>query len=348
MQIPAQKVFVGLVVVIVLVATSCGPSESTDARSPRIDVENDGVPTVSTSEPQDVATEIEGAPEASSTMPQNDGPASTEATSVAPPPEMPDLVGRTVADANRILADLGYDQPAITERESLEPTGTILTQVPTGGRPITGTISVIVAVPIMPMPDFVDGSLSEAEDWAQERGLEIATEAELTADVAAGTVLDQLPVAGTQPGAQILLTVAEEPVLLDLANYPYVDRSRFSSSKEINMNGGLFPSTPVFELSRAGSSAYVDFDLGRDWQVLRTQLGVTDQGSIDSVVIVEFIADGKTIATETVSFGSLTEVELDVENVLRLRITAQNVSGRISQTGMGNAVLIGGAAEPTG
>lgn len=266
----------------------------------------------------------------------------TEAVETTDPPEveMPDLVGQTEAEARAALSDLGVEEPSVTSRESFEAAGTVLEQVPSEGRLVTGTVSLVVAESIPPLPEFVGLAIAEVRSWAEPRGIDVREETRLTTDESGGIVLEQIPAAGSQASQELIVTVAEAPTIVELANLGAVNE-RCYRVDEISMNGTLFPQAPVFTDC---DNFFAEYNLSRDWRTLKFTIGLNDNLSADGAVQVEIVVDGQSIYNETVVFGATTEVELDVTDGLRLQIVGTQLSGLRTNLGLGDAQLLGGSS----
>ena len=271
-------------------------------------------------------------------------PVQTTATTEPAPIEMPELIGLTEAEARVELTNLGLDEPAITSRESFEPPGTVLEQVPSEGRAITGTVSLVVAESIPPMPTFVGLVIADVRAWAEPRGITVREETRLVTDESPGTVLEQVPAAGAEASQELLVVLAESPTILDVTNLTAVDNSCFDT-EDIEMNGNLFPETLVFKaVYRTCGSGFVAYNLSRDWSALQFTLGLDDRHSSDAAVQIEITADDQIVYTNTVVFGETIDAEVDVTNVLRLQISTAKLSGGATRLGLANLRLLGGSA----
>lgn len=269
---------------------------------------------------------------------------STTTTKPEPIP-MPDLVGMTDTEARAALADLGLDEPTIQTQESFDPAGLVLEQVPTAGRDVAGAINLVVATSVQPMPDFVGSTIADVRAWATERDIDVHTESELTDQLPSGQVVTQTPAPGAQPSQEIIVTVADTPVIVDLVDLGWLD-SYQAYKEDIEMDGNVFPETII--LASRYKTPWATFNLSRDWSTLKVDLGLSDVHAFNAVMQVEIMADGEVIYSDTVAFGAMQPVELDVTDVLRLSISAAQVQGGSTWVGLGNARLIGGAATTGG
>ena len=332
---------------VLFVVSSCGALEgdtetevgSAPASGVETDESTDGDQPVEQSDESDESDD--GAAASSTTVQQESS--STTASTAPPVVEMPDLVGQTETQARTALSGLGIAEPSVETKESFEPPGTVLDQVPMPGTAVSGTVSLIVAVSVSPMPDFVDSRIADVRAWAGDRGIEVRTETELTDEIPPGQVVAQIPGPGAQVGQEIVVTVADAPVIVELADFGWLSEEE-GHRGEIQMNGQIFPDTIYLRWYRASStSRWVTYNLSRDWTTLKADLGLSDEHSARAVVQVEIKGDDEVLYSEAIAFGSLTPIEIDVTNVLRLVISATQVDGGSTRLGLGDARLIGGA-----
>ena len=295
-----------LLAAIALLAISCGSlADTSDAEGTAAEgggTANGNSASSDDADPTEDPDDTQPDDDAASTEPV----VTTEVTEPAPI-EMPDLIGLTEAEARSELGDLGLDEPAIQTQESFEAAGTVLEQVPSAGRVITGTISLVVADAVEPVPDFVGQPIAEVRRWAEPREIEIREELRLDTDARNGTVLEQLPVAGAAASQELVVTIAETPTILELGNLTPVGENCYRV-EDLPINGTAYPSTPrllvrSFSSCSGSRSAQVSFDLSRDWSSLRFTTGLHDRMSSNAVVQLEILGDGTSLLSETVVFG---------------------------------------------
>lgn len=314
---------IAMIAALALLAAGCGSGSDGAAASSDAETAESGETTITTS------TE----------------PSQESSTTDAEPILVPDMIGMTDTEARAALSSLGLDDPTITKKESLADPGTVLDQVPLPGKTAGGSIDLVVAERIAPMPDFVGEPIAVPRSWASDRGIEMRTETRLTQEAAEGTVLEQVPAAGAEVGKEILVVTAETPITLDLVSLGSTDYES-ASPGDLEMNGTLYLNAYKFEISSYRdytSTGYLDFNLSRDWQTLELTLGIDDNDGASSSALVEFSIDGQVALSTTVAFGSTIPVSLDVTNVLRLRVSVKALSSTdYFNLGLGNAQLVGG------
>jgi hypothetical protein len=71
--------------------------------------------------------------------------------------------------------------------------------------------------------------------------------------------------------------------------------------------------------------SYLEYDLGRKYKRLETQMGLSDVSVSSAVVKVEIFADNIKLLDQTVRFGESVPVVLDVTNRLRLRVQVTDI-----------------------
>jgi serine/threonine-protein kinase len=140
-----------------------------------------------------------------------------EVAKAAPEPattEVPDVVGRTVADARARLRAVGL-RSTVTRVESSEPRGTVLVQSPAAGAEARDGATVRLRVSAGPaqasVPDVTGLDEQSARQQLQAAGFEVEVLDEPTDDPARdGTIVAQDPEGGVraEKGALVTLTVA--------------------------------------------------------------------------------------------------------------------------------------------
>ncbi len=335
---------------LALVAAGCGQLQSDDQEVSTDDPTGAATPAAPGSDDTDAASNDDGDTDSGETADDNADAAveqsSTTATTAPPAITMPDLIGMSETNARSALSALGVEDVSLETRESFDPPGTVLDQVPSADRIISGSVTLVVAESIQPMPDFVGQPIADARKWAEERNVELRTEVDLTDDTPAGQIVAQIPSPGAEVSQEIVVTVADAPVTVDLADYGWLEKSN-AFLGEIEMNGSIFPNTAYIALRSSSSSrktGWISYNLSRDWSTLKMDLGLSDELSSSAIVQIEISADSELIYSDTIAFGALQSVELDVTGVLRLAVVATVVEGQETQIGLGNARLIGGAA----
>lgn len=271
------------------------------------------------------ATESQGGSSSS----QDEETTTTEAEELT----MPDLLGMTEDEARAELIDLGVDEATISveEQESLEDAGTIIEQVPSDGTEITGgTISLTVATPIGPMPDFVGQPIAEVREWAEERGLTIRETTVLDDTLAEGEVISTTPEAGQPPSAEIAVEVASLPIVGAIADLEVTQNEgcyNFDTG-EASVNGDFLEASLVIQPYRdSDRRCSIEYDFGRDWEQLKGTIGLEDSSDTATKMRLQIYGDEKELLNTVTEFGTSTPLDLDVTGVLRVKIVVTHLAG---------------------
>jgi serine/threonine-protein kinase len=127
---------------------------------------------------------------------------------------VPLVIGKTEADANRVLADAGLKVKKTEVQDEVNPAGQVTAQDPLANAAVkknsTVTISVSSGAPIQEVPDVRGRTLDAANDVLTTAGFRVSTTA-VNSDKVPNTVLDQQPAAGDRKpkGSTITLTVSK-------------------------------------------------------------------------------------------------------------------------------------------
>jgi eukaryotic-like serine/threonine-protein kinase len=126
---------------------------------------------------------------------------------------VPNLMGLSAADAQRMAESLGLEIEVLGEQETTDARpGAILEQTPGPGNrvPISSTVSVVLAAGrALTMPDVVGYSLDTVQEGLENEGLLLQIQ-EVRDTEAAGTILEQEPEPDSQirVGSPVTLTVS--------------------------------------------------------------------------------------------------------------------------------------------
>lgn len=260
-------------------------------------------------------------------------PEAAAVSTTAPEPEeveMPDLVGMTEDEARADLADVGVEDGDIEveEQESMLDPGSVIEQVPSAGSAVSGSVNLIIAVPVPEVPDFIGADISEVRDWADERGITVVETEVLDDEQDEGAVVKTTPAAGADPAVELAVDVVVAPMTQALAGLEPADTANCQvETGDADLSGDVYPDSIqlVTDTYREGI-CQVDYDLGRDWTSFKVAVGLRDDAPTASRVKITVIADGDELFNETMNIGTARDLDLDVSGVLRLTLFAQRVS----------------------
>jgi hypothetical protein len=258
---------------------------------------------------------------------------------------MPELVGMQEDHAIEILESVRISDPQIEELASLKPPGEVLKQLPSSGSSIRGPVTLTIAVPPPPMPDYTGERVGDARAELEAWGVSVVEESELNHDRPSGEVIGSTPKFGDEIGAEVVLRVAVAPVIGTLEeNVPEVAWESFSSRDydSIHINGNLYENS-VYSSGWAdpGDVAFVEYDLGRDWEILEAAAGLLDDSGSDQGGRFRVILDGSVIWEQDVEFGNTADISINVSDGLRLRLEAVSLEEGFVGLGWGNVRLLG-------
>jgi serine/threonine-protein kinase len=130
---------------------------------------------------------------------------------------VPDVVGfNSPADARKALEDANLILGRITEEQSDQPEGTVLSQTPEAFEQVDAgsSVDIVVSNANVEVPNVVGRSDAQARSALFDRGFEVAYgPEEETTQFAPGTVVRQSPAAGdlAKKGSTVTLVLAKEP-----------------------------------------------------------------------------------------------------------------------------------------
>lgn len=129
--------------------------------------------------------------------------------------EVPDLYGRDLVEAQRILSNLQLSYTVVSQQYSDNEPNTVIDQDPPAGRQVRASREIALTISKGPeyadVPNVIGQTLREAEIQLQNAGFVVGTVNRVFSDQSLDTVLDQNPLGGTQlrRSTPIILTVSD-------------------------------------------------------------------------------------------------------------------------------------------
>lgn len=207
---------------------------------------------------------------------------------------------------------------------------------------------------ISTMPDLVGLKLGEAREKLPE-AMDVEIVEQVDQSTADGTVLSTEPAAGAAVDGKVKLVVARPAVTV------YMDELKPSA-------GGWSSSGDALSVGMAGKqylhglgsyvdtssctreSRFVEYNLSKGFRRMNATAGIADSSrSTDLKIQLEVFADGRQITRQAIDFGKVVDLDLDLTNVLRLKIQWIVTSSQDTCYGnlfaLGEAKLLGLASE---
>jgi len=123
-------------------------------------------------------------------------------------PPLPSFVGQQFAAAQGAAAQGGYQLQQVLDTSSTQPQGTIISQSPLPGTPITKgevvTVHVSNGPPMVPIPDVTNQPVAQATQILQQAGFQVQV---TTGVLGSGTVTSENPTGQAPKGSTITLVV---------------------------------------------------------------------------------------------------------------------------------------------
>lgn len=306
------------------VATVDGDDVEAPAVEPQPSVESADEP-ASTASPEPEAT---ATPTAEPTAEPE--PTATEVPALV---DVPAVTGSTAADADAALTQAGLAVEVVEEPIAGDP-GRVLSQDPAGGtelapgEPVTITVSAAVET-----PDLTGLTAAEARSQLTALGADVTEERSYSPDATTGEVLSQSADPGSPLPAELTIQVGQGPGGIFLEEFSTVDSEQISSSWQFgngDINGETYLHTLRMSLrgDRTSSSLWMEWNLSRDFDRLRTVAGYNDVSSGEHRIRLQIYGDGVKLHESDYTLGDELPLEIDVSNVLRLRIEAARISDR--------------------
>jgi hypothetical protein len=257
---------------------------------------------------------------------------------------VPDVVGDDIEDAQARLEDMGF---AVSTSESTNAgfPGEVLEQDPQPGveLPSGDTVQLSHAA-AADMPDLIGSMLDEAQEALESYGVRVTSSKLYDKTTEPGTVVEQIPSPGLPIERQAELVVADGPASLPLRRIDYVDATNVQWVETVGMDGTTYLrniGTYYLDASRSHrTTAYVEFNLSRDFDTLQTVLGFDDNAPSSAIVRAEIFADGQKLEEHDLRLGTAIPLEIDIRDVLRLRVEWTALEGEPTSL-LGDPQLLG-------
>ncbi len=282
--------------------------------------------------PTTSAAASSSAPPTSSASPTSRSSTIATSSSVSVPKVMPDLTGKTLSDAQAALAPYNV-QIKTANKIDAAPAGTVIEQSPVAGAQFAQVITLTVSTAPATVPDVTGKTYSDAEEQLTKLGFEVKESPIFDQQKADGLVTGQNPPAGTGNVAEVTLDVVRRPVVTYLADMEPVDKDTlygFNSDGATKANGKSYSHGLLVTPVPSGSVGTIEYDFSRQYRKLTGELGLDDKSDSAAIGKVEIYGDGRQLLAQDVPFGQTIPVDLDVTDVLRLKVTVATVDGKSS------------------
>ena len=101
----------------------------------------------------------------------------------------------------------------------------------------------------------------------------------------------------------------------------------------IKINGTVYENAASWDFGCGNAGAW-EFDLSRSYKKLTAVIGVDDGAVSTDQVTVKLLADGNAIGQASTQLGKPVPIEVNLENVLRLRVEfSRNSTTCVAETG---------------
>lgn len=245
-----------------------------------------------------------------------------------------DVAQETDAAAGPTTEDPGAE-PTTAEPTTSEPT----TAEPTTSEP-TDEPAETTQEP-QTMPDVVGATLTSAR--ADLRGVTIEVEETLDPDATDKEVIAQSVTAGQEWPEAVTLTVARQPVTVYVDSLSTVDSYALGQDTS-ELDGESYPRS--LASGSWSESGYSEWNLSRGYRHLVATVGRSDDAEhAEEQVQVEVFLDQRKAWSERVVLGEPVEMDIDVTDVLRLRIEFTSLNDRAAYLVLGDIHLLGLASE---
>lgn len=257
--------------------------------------------------------------------------AGTTASSIPVPKVMPDFVGQTQSAAQATLSQYNVQIKTVNKIDA-QPAGTVIEQDPVAGASFAQVVTLTVSTAPATVPNVTGKTFAEAQQQLTKLGFAVKENPIFDQKLADGLVQAQNPPADTANVAEVTLDVIRRPVVTYLADMEAIDSDGFRSANvgTAKSNGKSYSHALVLEPSEYATLGVREYDFSRQYRQLKGDLGLGDKSDSAAVGKVEIYGDGRQLLAQDVPFGTTIPIDVDVTDVLRIKITVTTVDGRSS------------------
>ncbi|MCC8245498.1 serine/threonine-protein kinase [Saccharothrix luteola] len=221
----------------------------------------------------------------------------------------------------------------------------------TPGRSVTATTTAS-EVRLTSMPDLVGLKLGEARDKLP-KSMKVDIVEQVDEKHPDGEVLHQEPASGQPVGENVKLVVARPAVtvFLDALRPATGDWDDDGGGYVVGMAGKQYlHSVGTGTLYECGEANSVEYNLSKGFRRLVASAGFSDNSAYSKAKAqVELFGDGRLLDSKTVEFGSVVDFDVDLTDVLRLKVQwvflDRTTCNEHNTLALGSARLLGLAGE---
>lgn len=263
---------------------------------------------------------------------------------------LPNVVGMSESDARSAVADTGVTDLTVTTdtKVAAGDVGTVVAQTPAAGTPLADTKNLTLTLSQEAlMPEVTNLDRAEAVKAVENLSGLAIIEYVVSPSVAPGKVVSTVPDSAQPMPAQVLLRVADIGANRSADDVDKVTANSCSFDSNVSSNGTKYDQALVCSPSTPGNttddSAHYEWLIGKHASYLTFSAGVSDVDDAGSGTFTIF-GDGKLIKTVDVGFGQSTQVQIPVNEFIRLKVVAAKKSDKDIRLVLGNP-MFGGTEE---
>ncbi|HEX6358710.1 protein kinase domain-containing protein [Actinophytocola sp.] len=189
-------------------------------------------------------------------------------------------------------------------------------------------------------PDLVGMELAEAQDRLPST-LEVEIVDSIQQGAEPGTVVEQDPKAGEPLDGTLKLVVAQDAVQMYLDEFPVLNGDWSDNSGPASIAGKTYLHSLSSYISCYDDGGQAEYNIAKGFRRLVATAALDDNSQIaDATMQLEIFADGRSVFSGTIAYGTPTPIDLDLSGVLRLKF-----QWRVLQEACGDRTLVIGEAK---
>jgi serine/threonine-protein kinase len=193
-------------------------------------------------------------------------------------------------------------------------------------------------------PDLVGRTLADAQDQLPST-VDVEIVDSIQQGAKPGTVVEQDPKAGDSLDRKITLTVARDAVQMYLDEFTPVSGYWHNNDGTVSIAGKPYLHSLAAQVGRCSEGGEVEYNLAKGFRQLVVSAAIDDNATDSGVQVqLEIFADGRSVFSSPVGYGTATPVDVDLSGVLRLKIQWRPLAGTVCDGGflvLGEATMFG-------
>lgn len=246
--------------------------------------------------------------------------------------KLPNVIGLSVEEAQRVLSDAGVELNRVTVDEVpyVGPENLVVSQSPPSGAKVGDEPVALEVSAAATMPDLGGDSESEARVTLADVGAPVTVVDQYQPGATEGTVLSTDPPQGEPISGRVQLYVAEPLSSVFLTELEPIF-STCRTAEEAVIAGAAQAEAIICQPEHGATPRAITYALGGGIEAFEAELGIHDSGNPDVPVAVRIYVDGELVLARRLEFGHSLPVEIPLSG--KLQLTLETVAAGAAEPG---------------